>query len=261
VTDVVLDIRDGVAVITLDGAANRNALDTDTARSLIEACERIDADRSVGAAIVRGANGTFCSGADRAILRRAGEDPAEDERYSELGLIYTAFHRFGTLGVPTLAAATGAAVGAGVNLLLAADVAVVADDLRLIAGFTRAGIHPGGGNLTLLARRGGRTAAGGLGLFDQEVDGRRAVELGLAWEAVPADAVDERALAMARHVAADPALARRTALTMRTELSTAGMTWEAAIDLERAAQMWSLRRRPVEARPEGSAAGRPEVRP
>lgn len=241
-TTLTLDVSDGVAVITLDGAPSRNALGVDTARDLIAACDRIESDTAIGAAIVRGANGTFCSGADRAVLAGAGEDPAEDERYHAIGTVYTAFHRFGTLGVPTVAAATGAAVGAGVNLLLAADVAVVADDLRLIGGFVRAGIHPGGGNLTLLARRGGRTAAAAVGLFDEEVSGTRAVELGLAWAALPAAEVDAHALTLARRVAADPELARRSARTLRTELGSP-MSWDAAIDLERAAQMWSLRRR------------------
>jgi enoyl-CoA hydratase len=186
-TTVQLEVTDGVAVITLDGPGTRNSLDTATADHLVEACDRIDADLTIGAAVIRGANGTFCSGGDRAVLARAGEDPAEDSRYDGIGRIYAAFHRFGTLGVPTVAAASGSAVGAGTNLLLAADLAVVAHDLRIIGGFARAGIHPGGGHFTLVDRRGGRAAAAALGLFDEELSGIRAAELGVAWTSVPAD--------------------------------------------------------------------------
>lgn len=241
-TTVALEISNGIAVITLDGPSNHNALGVDTAEALIAACERIESDLSVGAAIIRGANGTFCSGANRAVLSDAGEDPAENSQYLAIETVYTAFYRFGMLGVPTVAAASGAAVGAGVNLLLAADVAVVSEDLRLIGGFVRAGIHPGGGNMTLLARRGGRTAAAAVSLFDEELSGARAVDLGLAWVALPADDVDAYARDLARRVAVDPELSRRTARTFRVEMS-GPVPWDAAIDLERAAQMWSLRRR------------------
>jgi enoyl-CoA hydratase len=242
-TTVSLEVSDGIAVITLDGADSRNALDGAAARALVDACDRIEADASIGAAIVRGANGTFCSGGARGVLARAGEDPAESERYDEIGLIYAAFHRFGTLGVPTIAAAAGAAVGAGTNLLLAADVAIVADDLRLIGGFARAGIHPGGGHFTLVDRLAGRGAAAAIGLFDEEVSGERAVTLGLAWASAPADEVDERALTLARRVAGDPVLARRVVRTLHEELGPPGVPWATAIAIERAPQMWSLRRR------------------
>lgn len=242
-TAVRLAVESGVAIVTLDGPANRNALDPRSAQELFEACERIDADGTIGAAVIRGANGTFCSGADRSVLERGGEDPAEADRYEDLGAIYAAFFRFGNLNVPTVASASGAAVGAGINLLLAADVAIVADDLRMIAGFARIGIHPGGGHFTLLDRLGGRRAAAALGLFDEEISGARAVEVGLAWKAAPADEVDARALELAQRVATDPQLARRATATMRNELGPPGATWAAAVEMERAPQMWSLRRR------------------
>ncbi len=242
-TDVHLSVADRVAIVTLDGAVNRNALDPASARELIAICDRIDADASIGAALIRGANGAFCSGADRSVLEHGGEDPAEDSRYEDLGSIYASFFRFGNLRVPSVAAATGAAVGAGVNLLLAADVAVVAEDLRIITGFSRIGIHPGGGHFTLLDRLGGHGAAAALGLFDEEISGARAAELGLAWTAVPSEQVEDRALGMAQRVAADPQLARRATATMRSEIGPPGVSWDVALEMERAPQMWSLRRR------------------
>jgi enoyl-CoA hydratase len=84
------------------------------AADLIALCDDLDADESVGAVVVRGEGGSFCSGADQ-------------------------------LKPPTIAAIQGAAVGAGVNLAAAADLRVVAESARIIAGFQRIGIHPGGG--------------------------------------------------------------------------------------------------------------------
>jgi enoyl-CoA hydratase len=73
-----------------------------------------------------------------------------------------------------------------------------------------------------------------------------AVARGLAWTAVPADMVDDTARELAAVPAADPALARRTALSMRRVAGPPAVTWEAALDLERASQMWSMRRKALE---------------
>lgn len=80
-------------------------------------------------------------------------------------------------------------------------------------------------------------------LFGATLSGTRAVELGLAWAAVPADAVDATALELAATPARDPELARRTARSMRTIAGPPALPWVAALDLERASQMWSMRRK------------------
>lgn len=242
-TPISVDIEQHVATITLDAAATRNALNPTSSRELVAACEDIDRDPDVGAVVVRGANGTFCSGAERGVLERAGEDPAEPERFDELGAIYQAFVRVGNLSVPTVAAVQGAAVGAGVNLLLATDLRIVATDARIIAGFMLIGIHPGGGHFTLLGRLAGREAATAIGLFGEEVSGSRAAELGLAWAAVDAADVDTRATELARRVARDPELARRAVGSLRGELGPPSTSWPSAVEMERGVQMWSLRRR------------------
>jgi len=245
VAAVELEYDQNVAIITLNSPETRNALTPESSAVLNEMCDEIDARKDIGAAIVRGAGGTFCSGAARDVLARAGEDPAEPDRYEALGSVYDAFVRVGNLQVPTIAAVRGASVGAGVNLLMATDLRVVATNARIISGFTRIGIHPGGGHLTLLNRLVGREAIAGMVLFGEEVSGERAVELGLAWEAVPDEQVEDRALELARIPAADPTLIRRTLSTMRAEVGPPGVTWQAGLALERAAQMWSLRRKHV----------------
>jgi enoyl-CoA hydratase len=240
-----VDVADGVATITIDAAKTRNALNPATARELIAVCDEIDADLSIGAAVVTGANGTFCSGAERDVLTRVGEDPADPERYAELGAVYEAFVRVGNLAVPTIAAVHGAAVGAGTNLLLATDLRIVATDARILAGFQRIGLHPGGGHFTLLGRLAGREAAAALSMFGTEISGARAAEIGLAWEALDAADVLPRALELASGPARDPELARKTVISLRRELDAPGLSWPVALEMERGSQMWSLRRRTV----------------
>jgi enoyl-CoA hydratase len=241
--EVEVNIEDGVATLVLQAPQRRNALTPAMAREMAAACEAIDADPTVGATVVVGSGGSFCAGADRSTLAEAGNDPAHEDSYRDLDSVYQAFGRVGRLTMPTIAAVRGAAVGAGVNLLLATDLRIVANDARIIPGFARIGLHPGGGHFTLLNRIAGREAAAAIGLFGQEVSGQRAAEVGLAWEALPDDQVEDRARELAAIVAGDPALARRATRSFRTELGPPGVSWEAALDLERGPQMWSLRRR------------------
>lgn len=241
-TEIRCDVADGVAVITLDAPERRNALSVEMSRALIDAARTAESDDTVGAVVVTG-GAHFCAGAVRSVLSDTGRDPVEDEAYRNLETVYRAFTTIGEIAVPTIAAVRGAAVGAGLNLALATDLRVVSRTARLLPGFAQIGIHPGGGHFTLLNRVAGREAAAAMGLFGEEVDGDRAVSLGLAWAAYDDAEVEDRALALAARVAKDPALARRMVSSFRRETAPGGLPWEVAVEVERSPQMWSLRRR------------------
>ncbi|MEA2347695.1 MAG: enoyl-CoA hydratase [Thermoleophilaceae bacterium] len=241
--EIEVTVAGGVATLRLAAPDRRNSLTPEMAVELIDACERIDADQEVGAVVVCGSGGYFCAGAHRDALADAGLDPAGDEAFEKMGSIYRSFARVGELATPTIAAVVGGAVGAGVNLALACDLRIVATDATIVAGFMKLGIHPGGGHFTLVGRAGGREAAAAFGLFGEGVDGTRAAQVGLAWEALPADQVEPRALELAAVPGADPVLARKATHSMRQQLGPPGTSWPVALDAERAAQMWSLRRK------------------
>ncbi len=243
VSEIGLVVRDGVAVISLLAPQRRNALTVAMANELVDAAAAVDADGSVGAAVIRGEGGHFCAGAHRDALGAAGADPAEPGRYRDMSALYESFYRVGRLGVPVVAAVRGSAVGAGVNLMLAADVRIVATGARIMAGFGAIGLHPGGGHLLLAATALGRQGAAAFSLFNQALTGAQAAERGLAWEAVEDDAVDARALSLAADAGADPELSRRTLASFRREVGPSPTEWELAMEAERASQMWSLRRR------------------
>jgi enoyl-CoA hydratase len=243
VAEVRLEREGGVAVLTLDAPERRNALTAGMSAELVAACEEADADPEVGAVVVRGEGGFFCAGGDRATLAAAGRDPAAPETFAGLGAVYRAFQRVGELEPPTVAAIRGGAVGAGLNLALATDLRIVARDAALVSGFLPIGIHPGGGHGALLGRTGSREASAALALFGERIDGARAAELGLAWAALDDEEVEPAALELAGRAAADPELARRTARSLRTELGPPALPWAAGLALERASQMWSMRRK------------------
>jgi enoyl-CoA hydratase len=241
--EVRFEVEHGIAVLTISNPSIKNALTLKMSHQLTELCERIDADQSIGAVVVRGDGGTFCSGADTRTWSGTYADPMSDSAYAETDDIYGAFYRVGQIKVPTISAVRGAAVGAGLNLALATDLRIVAEDARLIAGFLKAGIHPGGGFFTISSRVAGREAAAAMGVFSEEVSGTRAVQVGLAWEAAADDAVEARALELAGRVAGDPVLARRVAKSFRAEADPSPLPWSTAIEVERGVQIWTQARR------------------
>ena len=233
----------GVAVLSLNAPDRRNALTVAMADELFAACEELDADGEVGAVVVRGEGGFFCAGGDRATLEAAGRDPADPELFAGMGAVYRSFARVGQLEAPTVAAVRGGAVGAGLNLMLATDLRIVARDAQIVSGFIPIGLHPGGGHGALLGRTGAREAAAAMALFGERIDGERAADLGLAWDALDDAEVEPKAIELAGRAGADPELARRTASSLRTVLGPPAIPWPAALELERASQMWSMRRK------------------
>lgn len=240
--EVLYEVDAGVAIVTLNARERRNALTPAMADRLIAAFDAADADASVGAVVVRGAGRSFCSGAELGSTEKMFADPLDPAVYDGTSRVYDAFYRAGQLKAPVIAAARGAAVGAGMNLLLAADVRIVADDIRLLSGFLRIGTHPGGGHMMLLAENGSLDAACAMAIFGEEIDGRRAVQLGLAWASLPAEEVETKAIAMARYAAKDPELSRATVRTMRMTAGDKTARWSLALQAERATQTWAMRR-------------------
>ena len=241
-SEIELSVDGHVAVITLAAHDRRNALTPAMAADLVAACEEVDCNADVGAVVVSGGP-YFCAGAHRDTLSGAGADPLSEPAHANLTVVYRSFVRVGELEPPTVAAIRGGAVGAGINLAFATDLRVVADDARLMAGFSRIGLHPGGGFFVLSGRTAGRETTAALGLFGDEISGRRAADLGIAWEALPDGEVETRARELAARAGADPELSRRAAKSFRQELGPPPVPWPIALDAERAAQMWSLRRK------------------
>lgn len=238
--DVAVDER--VATITIVNEEHRNALDAGIAKDLVQVCGDLERDPDVGGAVLRGAGGYFCAGGDRSELATAAQAPLTTENMGRISAIYDAFVRFGHLGIPTVAAIRGGAVGAGLNLALAADVRIVSTTAQLVPGFTRIGYHPGGGHLHLLHRAAGADASAAMGLMGASIDGRRAAEIGMVWEACEDGEVENRALELLRPIAADPDLARHIKNSYLLQTRTAGISWQAALQVERGPQMWSFAR-------------------
>lgn len=242
-SEIELEVDNGIALVTLHAPERRNALSVTMAAELLEVWRRIDADPTVAVTVLRGAGGHFCAGAERSVLGDAGQDPTAPESYAALGIVYDSFLALDRLATPTIAALRGYSVGAGVNLAMAADLRIIGEDAILRSGFFRIGLHPGGGHFTLLHRETNRQTAVAMALLGEDVRGADAVRLGLAWECVPDKEVEQRCLELAGRVAADPELARTVIAQLREETRVGSLPLPLASQSERASQLWSLRRR------------------
>ena len=230
-SELTIDIADGVAVLTVAAPERRNALTLPLVDEIVAAVDHLEADGDVRALVVTGAAPAFCAGAD---LSHLGSSQREG-----LSKIYEGFLRLGRSTLPTIAAVNGAAVGAGVNLALVCDVIVAGSSARFDTRFLQLGLHPGGGHTWMLRRRVGPQAAAAMVLFGEILDGAEAARVGLAWRQVP----DDELLATATGLAAKAAAAPRDLLieVKRTLGNIAAVqTHPEAVERELDTQIWSI---------------------
>jgi enoyl-CoA hydratase len=190
-----VQVDDHVAVITVNDPDRRNAVTAEISAGLRAVVDAAEANTDVHALIVTGAGKAFCAGADLSALGDATEDG--------LRSIYDGFLAVANCALPTIAAVNGAAVGAGLNLALAADVRIAGPAALFDARFQKLGIHPGGGATWMLQRAVGVQAARAALLFGMRFDAEAAVRYGLALE------VADDPVAAARELASGPAAAPR----------------------------------------------------
>jgi enoyl-CoA hydratase len=228
--DVSVRVSDGVAVLTISNPSRRNAMDLELSRTLVAAVDAAVADEGVGAIVVTGEDPAFCAGGDLSELATA--DPAT------LRAVYAGFLTIAECPLPTIAAVNGAAVGAGLNLALAADLRLAGPRATFDARFLQLGLHPGGGYTWMAQRVLGPQGAAAITLFGEAVDAVEAERIGLVHRV--ADDVVAAAVEMAsRAAAANRELVVTTKATMRL---TAGMTSQRdAVDVEVRAQAESVR--------------------
>ncbi|HTU73678.1 MAG TPA: enoyl-CoA hydratase/isomerase family protein [Trebonia sp.] len=240
---IIVSREGGVARLTLSNPRRKNAITLEMGAAIEAFCDEVAADEAIGAVLVAGAGGYFCSGGDTRVLAASSADPASPGAVASVSAIYRSFTRVGSLPVPTVALVEGGAVGAGMNLALATDLLLVTPDAQLDSGFLARGIHPGGGHIALLGRRVGYQQAAAMTLLGQALSGREAVEHGLAYAAVPADELLTVAMELVALAAGDPQLTRRVKQSLALELGAGPVSWPAAVEIERGAQMWSLARK------------------
>ncbi|NBB87532.1 MAG: crotonase/enoyl-CoA hydratase family protein [Bacteroidetes bacterium] len=191
--------QDRVTTITIDRPEVRNAVDGPTAEALAEAFRTFEADDAADAAVLRGAGGHFCAGADLKALAGEGTpnrvDPDGDGPMGPTRL---------RLSKPVIAALSGYAVAGGLELALWCDLRVMEDDAVLGVFCRRWGVPLIDGGTVRLPRLIGMSRALDLILTGRPVEAEEAHAIGLVHRVVPPGEAQDAAEALARDLTRFP---------------------------------------------------------
>ena len=178
-----------VATLTLNRPDALNALSPRMVEELTLAVNEVEKQGGVKALVIRGEGRAFCAGADLDYLERAFEDyPLLNSYLTDLNAF---FFRLEELPLPVIGLVHGFALAGGLELLLACDMVIAAEDARIGDQHANYGLMPGGGSTQRLPRKLGSQKAMELLLTGRWLSGKEAEGWGLVLRAVPADKLDE----------------------------------------------------------------------
>ena len=201
-----LEVANGVGTVRLDRPPV-NALNQQVRAELVEVCRAASASDEVRAVVIYGGPEHFAAGADvgelEAITLAAMAEQVEQ--------LQSALGTTAAIGKPTVAAINGYALGGGLEIALACDFRIMADDAKLGLPEILLGVIPGGGGTQRLARLVGPSVAKNLLFTGRQVGADEALKIGLVDEVVAAADVYPRARQLAARLAKGPALALRAA--------------------------------------------------
>lgn len=220
--DLIETVSDGVAVLTMNRPDARNALSRDMLVALNEALPRLHADPAVGAIVLTGAGGAFCSGGDvkgfAATEGGANAGRTPETAQLELRRSMEASRWLHEGPKITIAAIPGAAAGAGLSLALACDFRIASSTAKLTTAFVKVALAGDFGGTYYITQLLGAAKARELYLLSDILTGEEAARIGLVHKAVAAESVLEEAMALARRFADGP---RITLSLMKRSLNVA----------------------------------------
>ena len=192
-----------VVTVTMNRPQTKNAINPEMLCRFCDAWDMIDGDDDVRAAILTGAQGTFCAGADldklvgRSLRNLPPEDEYEQRIREDFQLIFKGLLRNYQLKKPLIAAIEGSCIAGGVEILMSCDIRVAGQSARLGVSEVKWSLFPQGGSTTRLPRQIPFTKAMEVLLVGDHYSAREALEMGLIGRVVP----DGKALSEARTLA------------------------------------------------------------
>ncbi len=214
--DLLVQVDDGVAVLTMNRPERRNALSDAMVAAMSRSLANFEVDDGVGCIVLIGAGGAFCAGGDvKAMNERSG-----GTRHDRSGTLDQQIHlqrlsqratsgRLFEMPKPTIAAIPGAAAGAGLSLALACDLRYAAEGAILTTAFARVAFAGDYGGTWFLTRLVGPAKARELYFLSPRLTATEAEALGMVNAVFPDDRLDEEVMAIARRLAAGPRVAYR----------------------------------------------------
>jgi 2-(1,2-epoxy-1,2-dihydrophenyl)acetyl-CoA isomerase len=233
-----LEMRDAVAVITLNRPAALNAL-TLVMGAEFRAAMNEAHERGARTIVLTGAGRAFCAGGDLREMQNIAEKEGRFEAFFDepLHIIHGCIRLIREMPLPIIAAVNGVATGGGCNLALACDLVLAAQSAQFNQAFIKIGLTPDCGGTFILPRLVGLRRATQLLMTGEMIDAGRAAEMGMI-NAVVADAeLMTEALSLAQRLASAPTAA--LAQIKRLLEQSATNDYNAQLDLEHKAQIQS----------------------
>lgn len=192
---VLFDIKDRVALITLNRPERRNAMSQALLAQLYDAIERVADDSEITCAIITGQGKGFCSGLDLSCLATENlMDPRGDG--SDMYQVFADCHK------PIIGAVNGPTMTGGFELALNCDFLIASTEARFADTHSKVGIHPGWGMTQLLQQAVGQRMAKQMSLTCEFFSAEQALAIGLVNEVVPPDSLIPRAMEIANQICA-----------------------------------------------------------
>lgn len=198
---ILVDSRDHVLAITLNRPEALNAISNEMIDELNAALDFAEREQS-RVITLTGAGRGFCAGAD---LTAFGKEPGDSIPFLER--LQALLVRIAEFPAPVIAAVNGVAMGGGLETILAADIAIAADGIRIGDGHMNVGAIPGGGSSVLLPQRLPHSLAMYLLYSGERVTSQELKDAGLFLEVVSADTLTQRLGEIAQAIAAKSPLA------------------------------------------------------
>lgn len=209
-SDVLSRVVDGVGTITLNRPERRNALSGPMIEGLASALEELEASRDVGAIVITGAGGAFCSGGDVQGFHEQGGEGAGAAELDQAAVDEQRRHQAETVGrihgcrKPVVASIPGAVAGAGIGLALAADLRIGSPRTVFATAFGAVGLAGDFGVAWLLHQVVGPAKARELMFLNPRVGGEECLALGLLNWLVPEEELELRTRELATRLANGP---------------------------------------------------------
>jgi enoyl-CoA hydratase len=216
-------------VVTMNRPEAKNALSGEMMDIMREAWDRVNTDDSIRVAILTGANGAFCAGADLKAMTASHPGDSFEGGGWDLSVIKPLLKGF-RLSKPLIAAVEGPAIAGGTEILQATDIRIAGESARFGVSEPRWGLYPLGGSAVRLPRQIPYTVAADLLLTGRHVKAPEAKEIGLIGHVVPDGTALDKAREIAGMIAANGPLAVQAIL--RTIRDTEGMHEEDAFKLD-----------------------------
>ena len=202
---VTLEIRENIAILTLNRPDVLNSLSLELALDAREALAQVRTNPAVRALVITGSGRAFCAGAelnDDLAHGLVGQSASETLQDNMLHHFNPWISDLESLPMPIIAAVNGVAAGAGVGIALAADITLAARSAFFLLSFApKLGLVPDMGTSWQLPRRIGSARARGLTLLGEKLEAEQAAAWGLIWQCVPDEQLLEHAEAIAKRLA------------------------------------------------------------